>query len=79
MLPVDAISKSVFQNRASIIRGDEQVELVTKLAKIADTVKAIDKRALKVAAKAGKVATHVLIGSTAIPLAARIFQSSLGE
>jgi len=79
LLPVDAISKSVFQNRASIIRGDEHVELVTKLAKIADTVKAIDKRALKVAAKAGKVATHVLIGSTAIPLASADLPKQLGR
>ncbi|MEZ7830481.1 MAG: hypothetical protein QMC06_02915 [Gammaproteobacteria bacterium] len=79
LLPVDAISKSVFQNRASIIRGDEQVELVTKLAKIANTVKAIDKRALKVAAKAGKVATHVLIGSTAIPLACADLPKQLGR
>jgi hypothetical protein len=79
LLPVDAISKSVFQNRASIIRGDEQVELVTKLAKIADTAKAIDKRALKVAAKAGKVATHVLIGSTAIPLASADLPKQLGR
>ena len=79
LLPVDAISKSVFQNRASIIRGDEQVELVTKLAKIANPVKAIDKRALKVAAKAGKVATHVLIGSTAIPLACADLPKQLGR
>lgn len=79
LLRVDAISKSVFENRASIIRGDKQVELVTKLVKIADTAKANDKRALKVAAKEEEAATHVLIGSKAIPLAKMDLPGQLGR
>ena len=79
LLRVDAISKSVFENRASIIRGDKQIELVTKLVKIADTAKANDKRALKVAAKEEAAATHVLIGSKAIPLAKTDLPGQLGR
>ncbi|PCI76588.1 MAG: hypothetical protein COB20_10300 [SAR86 cluster bacterium] len=79
LLPVGAISKSVFQNRAGIIRDDEQVELVTTLAKISDTAKANDKRASKAAAKMQETATHVLIGSTAIPLGNADLPEQLGR
>jgi len=79
LLPVDAISKSVFQNRASIIRSDEQLELVTTLTKTSDTAKANDERASKAAAKAIDTATHVLIGSTAIPLGNADLPEQLGR
>ena len=79
LLPVDAISKSVFQNRASIIRSDEQLELVTTLTKISEAAKENDKHASKAVAKAIDTATHVLIGSTAIPLGNADLPEQLGR
>ena len=79
LLPVDAISKSVFQNRASIIRSDEQLGLVTTLTKTSNTAKANSKHASKATAKARETATHVLIGSTAIPLAKADLPEQLGR
>lgn len=79
LLPVDAISKSVFQNREGIIRGGEQVELVTTLAKNRGTAKANAKAASKVAAKLEEAATHALIGSTAIPLGKTGLLGELGR
>ena len=68
VLPVDAISRAVILNRNSIVSGEDQIQLITSLPKVADPVKTgSPSNPIAAEPEEGK-ATHVLVGSTAIPL-----------
>jgi hypothetical protein len=68
VLPVSAISRAVILNRNSIVSGDDQIQLTTALPRVVSLAKASGDSD-PVAAEPEQVRpTHVLVGSTAIPL-----------
>jgi hypothetical protein len=65
VLPVGAISRAVILNRDSIVNGDDQIELTTSLPRAGS----LSSQSGRIAAEPEQQrATHVLVGSTAIPL-----------
>lgn len=68
VLPVDAISRAVILNRDSIASSDEQIQLTTSLPRVAGSAKAGSQSDPIAAEPEEEQATHVLVGSTAIPL-----------
>lgn len=66
VLPVDAINRAVIQNRDSIANSNDQIQLTTSLPRA--SAKAGSQPDPIAAESEQKKATHVLIGSTAIPL-----------
>ncbi len=68
VLPVDAISRAVILNRDNIVSSDDQIQLITSLPRVAASAQAgSHSNPIATESKAEK-ATHVLIGSAAIPL-----------
>ena len=68
VLPASAISRAVILNRNSIVSGDDQIQLTTALPRVVSLAKASG-QSDPVAAEPEQVRpTHVLVGSTAIPL-----------
>ena len=65
VLPVGAISRAVILNRDSIVSGDDQIQLTTSLPRAVSLSSQSDR---VVAQPEQQRATHVLVGSTAIPL-----------
>lgn len=79
ILPSDAISRSVLVNRDGIIRSEDQIQLITSLPKAAAKPR-VDTRATAAASrKEQEQATHLLIGSTAVPLGAVNLPEELGR
>ena len=68
VLPVDAISRAVILNRDSIVSGDDQIQLTTSLPRFAGSAKTSIQSDPIAAEPKSEKATHVLVGSTAIPL-----------
>jgi len=68
VLPVDAISRAVIRNRYSIASNDDQIQLTTSLPRVAGSANAGSQSAAVATEVDAEQATHVLIGSTAIPL-----------
>tara|TARA_B110000444_G_C18833821_1_gene594792 strand:+ start:933 stop:2222 length:1290 start_codon:yes stop_codon:yes gene_type:complete len=68
VLPVDAISRAVILNRDSIASSDEHIQLTTSLPRMAASAKANSQPDPKAVKPEKELATHVLVGSTAIPL-----------
>tara|TARA_R110002073_G_scaffold74173_7_gene181584 strand:- start:3664 stop:4404 length:741 start_codon:yes stop_codon:yes gene_type:complete len=79
VLPIDGISRAVLQNWDSIKRSEGQIELVTSFPELANRSPGAAK------AKAGanngrqRKATHVLIGSTAVPLGGLNLPDQIGR
>lgn len=69
VLAPEAISAAVLRNRGSIEHAADQIKLVTTLPRSAAKAKLNGKAPAHNASKARELATHVLIGSTAVPLA----------
>ena len=65
VLPVGAISRAVILNRDSIVSGDDQIQLTTSLPRAVSLLSQSERIA---AEQEQQRATHVLVGSTAIPL-----------
>ena len=65
VLPVGAISRAVILKRDSIVSGDDQIQLTTSLPRAVSLSSQSDR---VVAQPEQQRATHVLVGSTAIPL-----------
>ena len=79
LLPADAISSAILQNRDSIVKGEGQIQLITSLPK-AEAKSAAHKHSLKKSNEGVQQrATHVLIGSTAIPLGSIELPEKLGR
>jgi hypothetical protein len=68
VLPVDAISRAVIGNRDSIASNDDQIQLTTSLPRVAGSANAGSQSTAVATEVDAEQATHVLIGSTAIPL-----------
>lgn len=79
LLPVGAISRAVLLNRDSIVGRDGQVALTTSLPKVAGSTKANGASNSGSKVRKEEKATHVLIGSTAIPLGAVDLPEQLGR
>lgn len=81
LLPVDAISRSIIQNRDAIVRSDEQLQLITTLAKNPSGASVNSKKANdeKPTARGQEIATHLLVGSKAIPLSEADLPEQLGR
>ena len=79
LVPADAISRAIVQNRDSIVKGEGQIQLITSLPK-AEAKSAAHKPPLRKSNEgAQERATHVLIGSTAIPLGSIELPEKLGR
>ena len=79
LLPVDAISSAILQNRDSIMKGEGHIQLITSLPK-AEAKSTAHKHSLKKSNEGVQQrATHVLIGSTAIPLGSIELPEKLGR
>ncbi len=68
VLPIDGISRAVLQNWESIKRSEGQIELVISLPRAAEPESMAAKPDAKPVNGHAERATHVLIGSTAVPL-----------
>lgn len=79
LLPVDAISRSAILNRDSIVGSDEQIQLTTSLPRVANSAKVSSQADSNISEPKQEKATHVLIGSTAIPLAVANLPEQLGR
>ncbi len=79
LLPADAISRAAILNRDSIVSSSEQIQLTTSLPRATSSTNGGgESKPLGVAPEQGK-ATHVLIGSTAMPLAEANLPELLGR
>jgi len=79
VLPVDAISRAAILNRDSIVGSGGQIQLTTSLPKAASSAKASSQSNPIGAELKPEKATHVLIGSTAVPLPAADLPEQLGR
>ncbi len=77
VLPVEAISRAVLLNRDNIAGSAEQIQLTTSLPKTPGSAKTA--RQSNPGATGNALATHVLIGSTAIPLGGAELPEPLGR
>tara|TARA_B110000858_G_scaffold198464_1_gene265355 strand:+ start:23827 stop:25116 length:1290 start_codon:yes stop_codon:yes gene_type:complete len=68
VLPIDAISRAVILNRDSIVNSDDHIQLITSLPRVAASIKAGSQTDSIAVQSERELATHVLVGSTAIPL-----------
>lgn len=68
VLPIDAISRAVVLNRDSIASSDDHIQLVTSLPRATASTKADSQSGPVAVQPERELATHVLVGSTAIPL-----------
>jgi len=68
VLPVDAISRAAILNRDSIVNRDDQIQLTTSLPRVAGSAKTGSQSDSIAAEPDAEKPTHVLVGSTAIPL-----------
>jgi hypothetical protein len=79
LVPVDAISRAIVQNRDSIVKGEGQIQLITSLPK-AEAKSTAHKPPLRKSNEGVQErATHVLIGSTAIPLGSIELPEKMGR
>lgn len=76
VLPVDAICRATIQNRDSIVTSGEKIQLTTSFPRAAGPG---SQSKSTVAEPVGEKATHVLIGSTAIPWAEANLPEQLGR
>ena len=79
VLPVDAISRAVLQNRGSIIRSEDQIQLITSLPRATAASRETSRVDTPAVNSKRERATHVLIGSTAVPLGAINLPERLGR
>ena len=79
ILPADAISKSIFQHTDSIAKGEDQIQLITALPRVENKLAARKQSPEKPKVGRHQQATHVLIGSTAIPLGSIDLPEQLGR
>ena len=79
VLPAEAISRSVLQFRDGIIKGEEHIQLITTLPRATASSRVAKPTATPASKAKLEQATHLLIGSTAVPLGTINLPEQLGR
>ncbi|MEX0963149.1 MAG: hypothetical protein WDZ52_03785 [Pseudohongiellaceae bacterium] len=79
VLPAEAISRAIIQNSDSIKRDANQIQLITSLPTSSPVSKANGGAVRAAVNQAQNPATHLLIGSTAVPLGAANLPEQFGR
>lgn len=79
VLPVDAISRATIQNRGNIVTSGDQIQLTTSLPRVPGSTMSNSQLKSNGVRPVSEKATHVLIGSTAIPWAQAKLPERLGR